>query len=353
MSCVNIKHMSLISLYTEQLLSNGVEFDIIYMDKYNEDEDFTCSHKYRYVSLVGRRWPRLVKIFKYLKFVPYAKKILRRNKYDFVIVWNDVAIFLFADFLRRRYRGQYCLNVRDNMYYDKKVFMKRYERCFLASSFNTISSQAYLSFLPKQAEYFRIHSFNESVLNGMKQHDRLRMEGEPIRIGFIGYVRYFERNKKMLDVFANDPRFELHYYGAGASVLEEYAVANKIMNTRFHDSFPVADTPKYLEQIDIINNLYGNDSLNLRTAISIKFYHAMYAKIPILVNTETYIGELAHSLGFGYYVTNIDNDFKNQLYQWYHSLDFQALSEVCEKQLLAAKEDNHKLELLIQDRIIN
>ena len=241
--------MSLISLYTEQLLSNGVEFDIIYMDKYNEDEDFTCSHKYRYVSLVGRRWPRLVKIFKYLKFVPYAKKILRRNKYDFVIVWNDVAIFLFADFLRRRYRGQYCLNVRDNMYYDKKVFMKRYERCFLASSFNTISSQAYLSFLPKQAEYFRIHSFNESVLNGMKQHDRLRMEGEPIRIGFIGYVRYFERNKKMLDVLRTIRVSNFIIMGQEQVYLKKYAVANKIMNTRFHDSFLLQTLPSTLNRL--------------------------------------------------------------------------------------------------------
>ena len=38
LSAVNIKHMSLISLYTEILKKNGVKYDIIYMDKYNEDD---------------------------------------------------------------------------------------------------------------------------------------------------------------------------------------------------------------------------------------------------------------------------------------------------------------------------
>lgn len=40
LSAVNIKHMSLITLYTEVLKQQGIEYDIIYMDKYGEDEPF-------------------------------------------------------------------------------------------------------------------------------------------------------------------------------------------------------------------------------------------------------------------------------------------------------------------------
>lgn len=50
LSAVNIKHMSLISLYTDILKNHEVQVDIIYMDKYGEDEVFDCDNKYRYVK---------------------------------------------------------------------------------------------------------------------------------------------------------------------------------------------------------------------------------------------------------------------------------------------------------------
>lgn len=340
LSCVNIRHMSLISLYTDILKECNVSYDIIYMDKYDEDEEFECAHKYRYTNVVKKNLPKIVKKIKYMMFYPFATKILNREKYDFVIVWNDVAIFMFADYLAKHYKGRYCLNVRDNMYYDKKIFKKRYERCFANALFNTTSSNGYLRFLPKNAEYFQVHSLNLSVLKGMNIHDRMRTVDEPIRIGFIGYVRFFERNKRIIDVFGNDLRFELHYYGTNAKILMEYAKSMNIQNGVFHDTFPVKDTGKYLEQIDILNNLYGNDTLNVRLALSIKFYHALYAKIPILVHPNTYVGECATNVGIGFYVESIDNEMKERLYYWYHSLDFQVLSSACDLKLQEVNFDN-------------
>ena len=340
LSAVNIRHMSLISLYTDILKKNGYEYDIIYMDKYGEEEDFECAHKYRYVNHVKQTWPKIFKRIKYMMYFPYAARILNKNKYDFVIVWNDVAIFMFASYLARKYKGKYCLNVRDDMGYDKKIYKKRYEKVFKNAAFRTVSSKGYLDILPQGLDYLQIHSLNLSALDGMQKHDRLRNEDEPIRIGFIGYVRYFERNQKLLDVFANDSRFEVHYYGTKANVLKEYAEQNGIKNTVFHDSFPVSDTKLYLEKIDIINNLYGNDTLNVRKAISIKFFHALYSKIPILVCDNTYVGELAKNVGIGFEVIDIDTEMKENLYNWYRGLDFEKMSENCDKFLENSKAEN-------------
>ena len=44
LSAVNIKHMAMISLYTERLLRNNIEFDIVYMDKYGESEEFPAKN---------------------------------------------------------------------------------------------------------------------------------------------------------------------------------------------------------------------------------------------------------------------------------------------------------------------
>ncbi len=344
LSAVNIRHMSMISIYTELMKKNNIEYDIIYMDKYDEEEPFECAHRYRYVNKVDQKWFRAFKMAKYMMFLPYAAKILDRNKYDFVIVWNDVAIFMFADYLSRRYQGKYCLNVRDNMWYNKDIWKKRYEKVFKNAAFSTISSRGYLDFLPKNVEYLPIHSLNLAVLEGMNRHNGLRKEGEPIRIGFIGYVRFFERNKRMLDVFANDPRFELHYYGTKADVLREYAEEKGICNTDFHDSFPVEDTKKYLERVDVINNLYGNDTINLQKAISIKFFHALYSRIPILVCPNTYVGRLAQDVGIGYEVTDINEQFKEDFYRWYRDLDYSTLQQSCESFLKQAISDNKQFE---------
>lgn len=103
LSAVNIKHMSMISIYTELMKKNNIGYDIIYMDKY-EEEKFECDHKYRYINGINANWPRIIKKIKYMMFLPYAARILNRNKYDFIIVWNDVAIFMFASYLSRKYK---------------------------------------------------------------------------------------------------------------------------------------------------------------------------------------------------------------------------------------------------------
>lgn len=347
LSAVNIRHMSLITLYTEVMRKHGIEYDIIYMDKYGEDEQFDCAHKYRYVNVVKQGWPRIVKEFKYMTFLGYATRILNREKYDFVIVWNDVANFIFADYLPRKYKGKYCLNVRDNMRYDQEIWQKRYQKLFKNAAFCTTSSVGYLEFLPQGIDYVPIHSFNLAVLKGMQVHDRIRAEGEPIRIGFVGYVRFFERNKKLMQVFANDPRFELHYYGTKANVLKEFAEAEGIKNTAFHDTFPVERTKEFMEKVDIINNLYGNNTLNLRTAVSIKFFHALYARIPILVCDNTYVGTLAKKLGIGFEVTDIDEEMKEKLYTWYRGLDFAKMDQACQAHLDKSVEENEKFKKLL------
>ncbi len=345
LSAVNIRHMSLISLYTDILKAHGIAYDIIYMDKYGEDEEFECARKYRYVNTISGKWPRFFKKIKYMMYVPYAERILRKNKYDFIIVWNDVAIFMFADFLRRRFPGKYCMNVRDNMYYDKPFFNRRYGKSFKKAAFVTISSNAYLDILPRGIDYLQIHSLNLSALEGMQAHTSLVSADAPIRVGFIGYVRYFERNKKLLDAFANDRRFVLCYYGTKADELKAYAQEKHIENTDFHDTFPVSETRAYLEKIDIINNLYGNGTANVRRAISIKFFHALYARLPILVCPDTYVGTLAKEAGIGFEIADaeIDAALPNKLYNWYRSLDFSVMDKNCADFLAQAKHENEYL----------
>lgn len=349
LSAVNIRHMSLISLYTERLRAAGIPYDLIYMDKYGEEEATDAAHVYRFVNVIDQKLPGPVKALKYMRFVPYAKRILRRNGYDRVIVWNDLAIFMFARFLARRFPGRYCLNVRDNMYYDKKIFRARYRRAFLASAFNTISSDGYRDFLPPEPTYLQVHSLNPVVTEKLTRRDGLRPEGEPIRIGFVGSVRYYEDNKKLLDVFAGDPRFEVHFYGTHADVLRAYADEKHIANARFHDTFPISETASYLERIDVMNNLYDARDLNVRKALSIRLYYCIYGRFPILVAPGTYMETVTRRLGIGFTVRAIDPAMKEELYAWYRGLDFAAVRENCDDYCRVIAEQNAAFDAQVKE----
>lgn len=351
LSAVNIKHMTLISLYTEKLKNHGIEFDIIYMDKYGEDEDFPARRKYVYKNIINPQTPKAVKVLQYFKFRKYATRLLQKNAYDFIIVWNDVAIFMFADYLARHWRGKYCLNIRDYCHQKNRFVYKRFQNVIANAAFTTVSSDAFKSFLPAH-EYIHVHSMNMEILRGIEPRTGFRPKGMPIRIAFIGNVRFFETNKALLETFKNDARFELGFYGTNANVLRDYAAVNGISNAAFHDKFPVADTKKFIEQTDIINNLYGSGRIALENALSIKLYYGIYNKTPILASKNTYTERIADEYGIGFAVDTVRESLPDELFGWYTALDFSAFSNNCDRLLQKIDKDNQRFNEVFQQTIL-
>ena len=124
--------------------------------------------------------------------------------------------------------------------------------------------------------------------------------------------------------------------------MKAYAEEKGVYNTAFHDTFPVEETSKYLENIDVMNNLYGNETVGLRKAISIKLFHALYAKIPILVCPDTYVGSVALQLGIGFEIGDemFDETLPDKVYEWYHSIDFAKMKEASEAYLEITEGEN-------------
>ena len=338
--------MSLISIYTDILKEHGADFDIIYMDKYGEEEEISAKNKYVFVNIIDSSKPRIIKAFQYLKFRRFAIPLLEKNKYDFIIVWNDVAIIMFADYLSKKWKNKYCLNIRDYGQQKVKWIYNRFSKVIKNSSFTTISSEGFRSFLPEH-EYVQIHSLNLSVLKNADIRTSLREKNKPIRIAFIGNIRFFEMNQKLLELFKNDDRFQLCFFGTNANQLETYAKENAIRNVQFHDTFPVKDTHLFLQETDLINNLYGNNSIALKYALSIKLYHGLYLRMPILVNNDTWGEQIVNKYGTGFVMHEMNTDFKEKLYSWYTSLDFSTFNNGCENYLRKAKHDNQVFESIM------
>lgn len=339
LSAVNIRHMTLVSLYTERLKRDNISYDIIYMDKYGEKEEFVADNKYVFTNIINSQENRYKKVLQYFKFKKFAIPLLEKNKYDFIIVWNDVAIFIFAYYLAKHWKGKYCLNIRDYMGERNPYVYHRFKKVIKNAAFNTISSDGFRAFLPPH-DYIQVHSFNESILNNIKPRESFRETGNPIRITFVGNVRFFEVNKQILDVFKNDNRFEVHFYGSNAEILEDHAKKNGIQNARFSGTFKVNETAKYISKTDIVNNLYGDKSISLIYALSIKLYYGIYNRTPILVFKGTYMAEIIAKYDIGFIVDGIDNSLPDRLYKWYTNIDFKVFNRNCECALFDI-EKNH------------
>lgn len=343
LSVANIKHMTLISLYTDRLKEDNISFDIIYNDRYGEIENFDADNIYRFENKINRYTSKFMKILKYLRFVKYAISIINKKQYDFIIVWNELTAFMFSFYLIKKFNGKYCLNIRDYLYQDYPIIKYIFKKTIYSSAFTTISSDGFISFLPDY-DYIHVHSLNRKLLSTLMPRNSLQEKNERIRISFIGNVRFFDINKKLLNVFKNDSRFEICYFGTNAEVLESYCEENLIKNVSFHSSFPVEETNKFIQRTDIINNIYGNNKNSLDYALSIRLYYSIYYQIPILVSSKTYMAEIVNKYKIGYVVDIIDDDLPNRIYNWYYSIDFDEFATNCKKALEEIELSNLKFE---------
>lgn len=339
LSAVNIKHMSLISLYTTALERQGIPYDIVYMDKYGEEEKIGAQNIYRYENIIDHGWSRRKKIIRYFRFFWYTKKILEKNNYDRIIVWNDVAITMFGLYLARRWKGKYCLNIRDYNGEKKWFIYKIFKGAIEKSSFTTISSEGFKTFLPEH-EYVSLYSYNDSLLSEMTPRSGKREKGKPIRISFVGNVRFFSVNKQLVDAFKNDERFELHYHGTNAETMEVYAKEVGARNVVCSGTFPISDTKQYLEETDIVNNVFGNGTYGVKTLTSIRLFHAAYLNLPIMVSSNTFMKEITDRFNIGFPVEELSRSTADQVYDWYSKIKFDKLQEECKRLLKEAEDAN-------------
>ena len=150
----------------------------------------------------------------------------------------------------------------------------------------------------------------------IKKYENQKDDLSRIRISFIGNVRYYEENIKLINIFSNDERFLLQYFGAGSDKLKEYCEKKGIKNVKFHGKFAASETINFYNNTDIINNVYGNQLIGLTTALSNKLYYSVCFKLPILVSSNTYMEKLSTQYNFGF-IFQENKDFPDKLYQMY------------------------------------
>lgn len=330
-----------ISLYTELLDKHNVEYNVLYWDK-NHNEP---PHNNSFIRFCAERGTAIKKAYGYFLFRKAIGKTLKAQKYELVVCLHSVSSFLICDILLSKYKSRYVFDVRDYSF-EKFLVVRLLEKQLVKhSAINIISSEGYKAFLPK-GEYEIAHNLPGESCTAYAQ--RVNRNISPIRIGYIGLIRFMEQNKKIIDFFKNDSRFQLQFIGTNAEQLAGYCEENNVTNVKLIGTFSPEQTLAYYEDADIIMNLYGNHTPLLDYALSNKLYYAAMLYKPILVCRDTYMEKVSAQFGFGYVLDLETEKERDQLYEYMTMLDRKKLIHNCDKFVEYARKQQTQLKARLE-----
>ena len=322
-------------------------YTIIFWDRANYHE-YDNLNEYFCFSYPCKSNNKLKKIIGYVRFYFFTRKILLKNEFDLVIILQTCAALLIAGVLKRYYNKKYAIDIRDYTY-EKYIFIRIIEKQLIKqASFVIISSEGYKRFLPKH-NYLMSH--NIQVLpqqNVARIRMREKMGKKCLHIAYIGYVNYQEQHKKLILALKDDDRFRLSFIGTRATELNKFIEENKIQNVFTYDTFKPEEILDFYEDVDFVNNLYGNHTPTLDYALSNKLYIAAELHIPILVCPDTYMSEIVSKYTIGTVVDIGVQNLGDLLYDYYKSIDWMVFCAQCKRFLRAVYEEQKHFDEYIE-----
>lgn len=348
----DIKYCPYLQTYQQILDYKSIGYEVLFWNREGIDDDFP--ENFIYFDRPSEKNRSFVsKIADFIKFRKWLSEQIKAKKYDKLIFLSTLSGMLIADIALKEYKDNYILDIRDFSYEHNKLFYKIEEKLVENSFTTVISSPGFKEFLPKEQEYLLSH--NVQIDDFKHKKDFVPKEyGTTLNLVFIGGVRYFNHQKNILDRLKNDSRFNMIYHGSGIELdrYKKYVRDNDIRNVEFTGLYSNEEKPILLKNADIINNSYLTEKfMEVKYAISNKFYDGLIYGVPQLVETGTYKTKLVESNYAGWGLDVEDEKFADKLYEAYFSMDVEKFNSSKNNLLNEVEKDIRDLELKINNFI--
>ncbi|WP_404330371.1 hypothetical protein [Mesobacillus maritimus] len=326
-------YMPYLNFYLNNITEKENEIHVIYWNR-DEKEDINLPYELRYHEFKLFQEDEVAKAKKVKSFIKYryfVKNILDNEQFDLIIGLTTIPCILLYDVLIKDYNKRYILDYRDVTYENIKFYKKMLHKLVDNSVATFVSSNAFRDYLPANKNIYTTHNIIlDSLTNRSIRKEKLRKR-EPIRIRYWGFIRHERINKAIISRIANDGRFELHYHGREqetAQNLKEFCRINDVQNVHFHGEYKPNDRYKFAEETDIIHNLFDNDK-TMQSAMANKFYDAIALYIPQLCNRGSFMGEQVEKNKVGFECNPYNQDFADNLYNYYNSISWDIFEQKC------------------------
>jgi hypothetical protein len=329
--------------YTKLLEDTGTRYEVLFWNR--ENLKYKLPKNYLSYNLKSRyNKSPYYKIFDFIKYSLWIRKQLKKRSYSKLIILTTLSGLFIFDLLLKKFSNKYIFDIRDYSY-EHINFFKFIEKMIIKKSFFTcISSEGFKEFLPQGYDYIVTHNFSKDEIDNSIEFKKKKTNAK-INVTFIGAMRYFDHQVKIIEKLAKDPRFTLTYHGTGSEFekYKEYLDEKKITNVKLTGRYNNTDKKKLLKYTDILNNSYITDKLiEIEYAISNKYYDGLIYKIPQLVETNTLKQKITeeNEVGIG---IDVDNDnFAEILYQYYYSINPDKFNMQCKKTLSRIIDEDNK-----------
>ena len=334
-----IKYMPYMNFYLENLDTSANDVHLLYWnrDLKEENTDFLSGvtlHEFR--CRQEDDVAKFSKIGSFIKYRKFAKGVIKRGGFDFIIVLHSLPGVLLCDVLRRKYKNRYIFDYRDSTYEGFAPFKKIVGRIVKGSSATYVSSDAFRRFLPAECEEktYTSHNLLKDSLNHREDKEKLGAVSDKIRIAFWGFIRHEQINRELIGKIAADPRFELHYYGREQQValnLKEYAKQIAARNVFFHGEYKPTDRYEFVKNTDIIHNVYKD--ANMMLAMGNKYYDSIIFYLPLMSFGGSFMAQTAENAGVGFNVDPYEDNFTDKLFELYSGFDKTQFKNNCDREL--------------------
>jgi hypothetical protein len=285
-----------IKKYETMLQKRNISYDIILWNRRDGIFDKQENHLIfnQYVS--RSKWSKVIPFIKWRKF---TLSILKQNKYDKLIILTTVPGILISNYILKHYEENYLLDIRDFTYENFHLYKKQVERLVTKSYITTLSSKGFYNWMKTSDKLSITHNItNYSQFNYVYKPF---FQKNRVTIAFVGGIRYYDENIKIIQQLSNNSKILLKYVGKvhPKCDLQSYCIKNGITNVIFEPSYDNDQKPHIYQDIDLINAIYGYKTLEVSTALPNKLYDCIIYRKPIVVSKYTYLERLVNEYHLG------------------------------------------------------
>ena len=318
-----------VNKYDELLKKNGIECDIISKEHEEEKDNYIADEK-NFVFFYKDAKTIFQKIKRFLQYADFVNDVLVKEKYDRMIIFDAfyAVLYYFKHGINFFKKTPYILDIRDynprlSYCFVKKVLKKIMNNAGMV----TLSSSKFKIWLPTSSNLFTMH--NIPLTDNLKKNTQAFCN-QKIKIAYLGGIGYYEQNKKIV-VATHNTDVKLMYAGVYPAVnnIKEYCLQNGYDDVLFFGRYNDTEKDKLYADVDIINAVYGNDSLVVTTALPNKLYDSAFYKIPIMVNSGTYLGEIVEKYNMGFTVDPFNDDILACIHSYKENFDSEIFEEGC------------------------
>lgn len=325
--------------YINYFKEHNIEYDIICWQR----EDEVHRHvDHEHIFYEPLEEGLISKVYGYLKYRRFILKILKQNKYDKLVVLTTMTAVILKHILCTKFQNRYLFDFRDYSFEKFGFFRKLVNKLIDNSELTTISSHGFMDFLAPNPKIVINHNIPVNFPRGGVGELSSK---QVINIGFLGGVRYYDENTDFINAMKNTFRYQLWYIGkpVPGCDLQGFCAEHDVTNVSFSGKFDNSQKYELYKNIDIINSIYGNSSLEVTTALPNRLYEACLLRKPIISSKGTFLGELITRYQLGLAVDLSSDDVLSMIDNYVDNFNPIAFYGHCDEFLADVEKDEKTL----------